>query len=314
MTALLLESLLKSSVLLGTGLLLRLAWRRPALRHMTLATVLTGALALPAAIALLPAWSPPGLLQASWKTEAGDDLDASAMASVGAPIGPRAALDVTPTTGSQLLAGLRLPPTWTLWMIGVGLALVPSIAGRLRRTRLVRTALPLSRGRARRVARLVGKELGIRHEVRLLAAREEMLPATWGWVRPRVVLPAAAAGWSSHRLQTVLRHELAHVARHDALFRGLAEACCALLWFQPLSWMAARRLRLDQELACDAMVVAVGTDRHDYARELPGDRPRAPDPAGRTGGAGDGPSFEHRASAPGNHPSPLRYRNHDDDT
>ena len=53
----------------------------------------------------------------------------------------------------------------------------------------------------------------------------------------------------------VLDHELTHLRRGDAWWNVFAELACALLWFHPLAWLALPRLRLDQELACDASML-----------------------------------------------------------
>ncbi len=67
----------------------------------------------------------------------------------------------------------------------------------------------------------------------------------------------------------VLRHELTHLRRGDPLWRLLAEIGLALLWFHPLAWLAAPRLRLDQELACDEAVLrATPQAQARYARTL----------------------------------------------
>ena len=44
-------------------------------------------------------------------------------------------------------------------------------------------------------------------------------------------------------------HEQAHLARRDCESLLAAELACAIYWFHPLVWHAARRLREEQEHA-----------------------------------------------------------------
>ena len=53
----------------------------------------------------------------------------------------------------------------------------------------------------------------------------------------------------------VLAHEAVHIRQHDNAWRLLALLLCAMHWFNPLAWRAARRFRQHQELACDAAVL-----------------------------------------------------------
>jgi hypothetical protein len=63
---------------------------------------------------------------------------------------------------------------------------------------------------------------------------------------------------------------VAHVRRGDPIWQGLAEVACALHWFNPLVWLAARQLRVERELAADDRVLVDGTRASDYAAMLVG--------------------------------------------
>src|SRR5947208_2298285 len=59
--------------------------------------------------------------------------------------------------------------------------------------------------------------------IRLLQSNHPSLLITWGWRRPTVLLPAAASTWSRERIDVVMMHELAHIARRDWLWQVAVE-------------------------------------------------------------------------------------------
>ncbi len=106
--------------------------------------------------------------------------------------------------------------------------------------------------------------------VRMVISHQVEIPATVGVVRPTVILPQAAGSWSWERREAVLLHELVHVSRLDWPLRLVARLARGCYWFNPLAWWAVRRLDLEQELACDEEVVALGTRPSVYACHLLG--------------------------------------------
>jgi TonB family protein len=94
------------------------------------------------------------------------------------------------------------------------------------------------------------------------------LPATVGVLVPRIVVPADfESRYDAGQRELVLAHERTHVARGDAWANLAVATLQCLCWFNPLVHVAARRFRHDQELACDAIVVA----RHPRLRRAYGD-------------------------------------------
>jgi beta-lactamase regulating signal transducer with metallopeptidase domain len=95
-------------------------------------------------------------------------------------------------------------------------------------------------------------------------------PAVVGVLRPRIVTPDDfASRYTERERQVVLAHERTHIARQDPRINAaLALARCAN-WFNPLVHLLAHYLRIDQELACDAQVVAAyPAARRSYAEAM----------------------------------------------
>lgn len=91
---------------------------------------------------------------------------------------------------------------------------------------------------------------------------------TWGLWKPRVLLPAGAAGWNRDRLEVVFAHELAHVRRNDWAVQLAASLLRCVYWFNPLVWIASRALRRESERACDDLVLKTGVAGAKYATHL----------------------------------------------
>lgn len=82
-------------------------------------------------------------------------------------------------------------------------------------------------------------------------------PAVIGVLRPIIITPADfERRFSAEERSIVLAHERAHMAQGDPLINAAAALLQCLNWFNPLIHLGLRALRVDQELACDAAVVA----------------------------------------------------------
>jgi beta-lactamase regulating signal transducer with metallopeptidase domain len=137
-----------------------------------------------------------------------------------------------------------------------------------RTLRLARAARPLVHAGVAREVEGLARRVGVGRPVRILRAAGDAMPMTWGALRPTILVPGGFADWPAARRQAVLLHELAHVRRWDWITQLAARFACALYWWHPLVWVAARRLREERELACDDLVLAYGTVPSSYAGDL----------------------------------------------
>ncbi|MGQ0714462.1 MAG: M56 family metallopeptidase [Gemmatimonadaceae bacterium] len=155
-----------------------------------------------------------------------------------------------------------------VWVIGASLVAVPMLVGRIRVWMLARGGRPAFGGPWGALASTLPGSLGLAGRVRVLISERASMPMAFGIVNPTVLLPADASHWPFERRRDVLLHELAHVARRDCLTQLISQAACALYWFDPLVWMAARALRDERERACDDAVVRAGARPSEYATHL----------------------------------------------
>lgn len=122
----------------------------------------------------------------------------------------------------------------------------------------------------RRFRRALGRLEPLRDDLWRAAAKDG-LPAVVG-LRARIVLPADFEyRYAAEQQALVLAHERVHVRRGDVYCNLGFALLCALQWFNPLLRLAQRAYRLDQELACDACVLAMNPQsRRSYGEALLG--------------------------------------------
>lgn len=82
-------------------------------------------------------------------------------------------------------------------------------------------------------------------------------PAVIGVLRPIIITPADFdSRFDAEERRIVLAHERAHMAQGDPWINVLVVLLQCMNWFNPFVHIGARALRVDQELACDAAVLA----------------------------------------------------------
>jgi bla regulator protein BlaR1 len=87
-------------------------------------------------------------------------------------------------------------------------------------------------------------------------------PLLIGVRRARIIVPLDFdKRYDQEEQALILAHERAHRQRGDILANAIASAWLCVFWFNPLMYWAAKRLRVDQDLACDASVLRSSSAR-----------------------------------------------------
>lgn len=101
-------------------------------------------------------------------------------------------------------------------------------------------------------------EMGVQPIIGVVVSDKIKSPALFGFVRPRLLLPQGLLEtYSLDELRYVFIHELAHLKQRDIYFGWLIAFLQIAHWFNPLMWLAFRRMRADRELACDGLAISI---------------------------------------------------------
>ncbi|MBR6307264.1 MAG: hypothetical protein IKR39_01520 [Lachnospiraceae bacterium] len=119
-----------------------------------------------------------------------------------------------------------------VWIVGVAVLLAYALISWLRLRRKVDASIEIKKG--------------------VRAGDDVDSPFILGVFKPIVYVPATMGG---ETLESVLRHESAHLARKDHWWKPLGFLLLTVYWFNPLCWVAYILLCRDIELACDEKVI-----------------------------------------------------------
>ena len=257
--------LTKATLILAGGAVIALLMSRASAsaRHATWALTLASTLALPLGMLVLPAWK---MIAAERAIESAAVTESSV---------PRAPVSTVRAAGQEVTTAMASPPSTIplvpllllIWGAGTVVLIIRMIAGRITILRITRRAEAPD---TRVIGELRGEmaRLDIRKDVELVYSRDVVSPMASGIFSPVILLPESARSWSDEHRQVVVRHELAHIASGDAIICLIAGLTCAAYWFHPLVWIASRRMRAEQERACDDRVLSLGTPAPEYAAHL----------------------------------------------
>ncbi len=270
MSALLLQVAVKASIVFALTWFAALLMRRQsaAVRHLVWTLGISASLLLPLLGAVTPALS----------VSMPADPVVIPVPETATPM-PVASLDGAPHDSAVRLPARTSDPSpdrsisaaailAALWFGGAVVALLKLAVGFLRVRAITSAAGVVDESEWLAEAARAASALRLTTRVALRMTARTVVPLVCGMWRPTILLPVSADEWSAERRHVVLRHESAHVKRHDCFTLAIARLAVALHWFNPLAYVALKQLRIEQERAADDLVLTAGTDPSVYADHL----------------------------------------------
>ena len=173
---------------------------------------------------------------------------------------PTVALPNAPDPGAGLSWMAWLMLVWAVGVLFFGAWVAVKVRTVRRMYRVDREHAPVPAWMDELLASAAAR-LKLRRIPALVASPHVSTPAVFGVARPVLILPARDLSTLSKRdAEHILMHELAHIKRGDLIVHALALVVQIVYWFNPLVWVAQRRMRGLRELCCDATVAGVLRD------------------------------------------------------
>ncbi len=153
------------------------------------------------------------------------------------------------------------------WLVAALVLLIRLLVAFMKGILLLRRSQSQVYEHIRQAADIARAKLGINTGLQVRSSREIHSPMIWCWSKSPVLLVPRDldnnVDWVG-----VICHELAHWRRWDHISGMIAEMIVCILSWNPLMWLAKKRLVRLGEQACDDWVVAGGQPVENYARSL----------------------------------------------
>jgi beta-lactamase regulating signal transducer with metallopeptidase domain len=155
-----------------------------------------------------------------------------------------------------------------LFLIGAGLGLLRLVIGLGSVSRYRRRSQAIEDAALHDMLNVLRVTINCHRTVEIRESSDVSAPATVGWQRPLILLPADWQTWTEDERRSVLAHELAHIRHGDYAAGLLAQISLIVHFYHPLAYWLASRLQFQQELAADALAASCAGGRGPYLRAL----------------------------------------------
>ncbi|MGN0145195.1 MAG: M56 family metallopeptidase [Clostridium sp.] len=101
------------------------------------------------------------------------------------------------------------------------------------------------------------QNINLKTDISMYICDDKKSPCILGFVKPKIYLPQYVLNLDDNMISHILLHELMHYKRKDLYINLL---CCIMIllhWFNPLVWIAEKKLKTYREYACDSCVLQI---------------------------------------------------------
>ncbi|GAB5409885.1 MAG: hypothetical protein BalsKO_22500 [Balneolaceae bacterium] len=128
--------------------------------------------------------------------------------------------------------------------------------------KLNRSLTPTSLGEFHQFESLVNKRVQVAYH------DHPLVPFTFGWKRPVIVLPYLIKD-DQEKVRMAVQHELVHIKRRDYLLQLILSVIESVFWFHPLIRLGSKEIEIYREISCDQEVLNTsGISQKNYATML----------------------------------------------
>ena len=150
-----------------------------------------------------------------------------------------------------------------VWVIGFALTIGLTFYSNRRIPVIKKTIQPVDDVKTDQIFKKCKKRLRIRKKIILGKSKLLSTPATFGLMKPCVVLPdESRTTITATDIPYIFFHELTHYKHGDIYINFLICIFQALYWFNPLVWYTFKEIKTDNEIACDISVLEMLNEKH----------------------------------------------------
>ena len=147
---------------------------------------------------------------------------------------------------------------FTVWILGMGVIFFISVSSLIRLHLRVHNAKELS-----------SSDFSLPERTKIYLDRSIKGPLVFGWLKPKILLPARWDILDKNIRRTILTHEINHIRNRDLYFNTIKIMSLMLHFMNPLNWLLVHYYELYTELTCDDRTIEEnGLQKEEYGALL----------------------------------------------